>query len=101
MSDPERDPDDTTKRRAMPDECDFCGFETKALTEYVNSRTHRDPAMTYESKWKWLCGLCAASPVAGTAHDYGSHRLDGDGTLRAIQHVGNVILKALAEEGGS
>lgn len=59
-----------------PEECGFCGYETKVLKYYDD---------------KWLCEVCAES-VPGTVIDGRGHSVD---VARQISYLANKILDAL------
>lgn len=66
------------------DACDSCRFETKV-------QLYEGP-----KKEKWLCGLCAGS-LAGNAYEYPEQYECAD-LYGVVCHVGNAILKALADK---
>lgn len=68
----------------QPAECDCCGFETEALTDYG----------WHGSGSKWCCDLCA-STMASRAHEHPEQFRGQEHVLKAICYVGNVLLAAI------
>jgi len=85
-----------TKER--PEECECCGFETKALDAYqVGGMGYREP-----KRDAWYCLLCA-STMTSNAHYHHSNYYGTDTVLilQTICYVGNAIIAALEERGKS
>lgn len=70
------------------EECDCCGYQTEALTMYVQGY---NPVVE-----SWLCDLCAGTP-AGQTIPY-PRQYEGEASmLRTICYVGNAIIAAIKD----
>jgi hypothetical protein len=78
----------------QPEECDCCQFKTEALKPYEVFFASKAVQTTH----KWLCELCA-STYAGNAYEYPEQYPYQVATLRAMCYIGNVLLKAIQENG--
>ncbi len=70
-----------------PEECEFCAWETTALTKTdAYARTPGQGPFTpdEEKEWAWLCDVCRSTP-AGNAHLYPRQRQLAD--IEVLQTV--------------
>lgn len=74
----------------QPDECECCGFETKALKKF-NLDTMIAGGGRLRKDDFWFCELCASTPASNSyTYLYEDRRV-----VQTICYVGNVLLQEI------